>query len=143
MSADPRGYWFRSHLFSAEPGVDQETNPGRYGRQVARWLAVRLRERGYVVEPVVSEDWGWCFGCRSGADRFLVACGNVDFDPRNVAPELPAPTVITWHCFPTAASPIWRRLLRRHEVALALQRFDGELHEILETEAGIVLTDEP
>ena len=126
-----------------EPGEDQETNPGRYGRHVAEWLAAKLRERGYDIESVIPEDWGWCVACQSGPDRVLAACGNVDVERPSGASEPPAPSEATWHCFPVAASSMWRRLLRRREVALALKRFDGELRAVLEAEPGIVLMDEP
>lgn len=141
MGNDPRGYWFRSALFCLEPGEEQDANPGRSGRQMANWLAGRLRDRGCDVEAVIPEDWGWCVVCRRGPDRLLAACGNVDVEPG--APEVPPPANPMWHCFPVVASPMWRRLLRRREVALALKRFDGELREILEAEPAIALTHKP
>jgi hypothetical protein len=40
--APEEGYWFKSSKFQVEPGEDEETNPGLYGRQLARWLKARL-----------------------------------------------------------------------------------------------------
>lgn len=142
MADTPAGYWFKSPLFSVEPGEDQETNPGRYGRQLARWLAERLRARGQQVEDVTPEDWGWRVACRFAGDRFIVACGNLDDAAPDEAASTPRGEVI-WHAFPASASPLWRRLLRRHDVALGLQRFDVELRAILAAEPRITLTDEP
>jgi hypothetical protein len=50
------GYWFMSTLFHVEAGEDQGVNPGRYGRQLARWLQTRLKEYGYLQADVVAED---------------------------------------------------------------------------------------
>lgn len=46
MTDTQQGFWFNSTLFDVEAGEDEETSPGRYGRQFAKWLAERLRERG-------------------------------------------------------------------------------------------------
>ncbi len=139
MAHDPRGYWFTSPLFGPEPGQDDETNPGRYGRHLATWLTVKLRDRGYDAGPAVPEDWGWSVACRKGPDRFLLACGNVEDEHTGAE----ASALITWHCFVVAASPVWTRVLRRNDVALALQRLDGELRAILAGESEILLTNEP
>ena len=139
MANDLRGYWFTSPLFRVEPGEEAESNPGRYGRQLATWLAARLRDRGHDAGPATPEDWGWSVDCRKAPDRFVVACGSVD-DGRAGAGQ---PATITWHCFVVAASPILRRLLARGGVARASQRLDDELRAILEGEPAIALTEEP
>ena len=59
MHDESKGFWFKSSLFAIEPDEDQETNPQRYGRQLAKWLGEELRALGYNVE-VIPEDWGWC-----------------------------------------------------------------------------------
>jgi hypothetical protein len=139
---DANGYWFRSDLFRVEPGEDEETNPGRYGRQLARWIADRLRARGVTVESVTAEDWGWRVGCRRGPHRLVAACGNVDDTEREGA--LPAPpTDVAWHCFPVVEAPFWRRLLRGRDVDDALASFNGELRAIFEGEPRIRLIEEP
>lgn len=48
--------WVETSFFEIEPGEDQETNPGVYGRAFAHWLADRLRSRGEPVEQVLAED---------------------------------------------------------------------------------------
>lgn len=142
MTDAAQGYWFTSSLFTVEAGEDEETNPGRYGRQLARWLAERLRERGHDVESVTPEDWGWRVACRSGPHRLVAACGNVDEAGPDEAPVGP-PATVTWQCFAVSDAPLWRRLLRSSEVTQALEGFDRTLREILESEPGIQLTGEP
>ena len=67
------GYWFTSKLFTVEAGEDEEVNPGRYGRQLATWLKAQLEQRGYGVEPVITEDWGRCL--MLSRDPFFVVGG--------------------------------------------------------------------
>src|SRR5574341_57073 len=142
MSDAPQGFWFISTVFDVEAGEDAETNSGRYGRQLANWLAERLRERGHVVDAVTPEDWGWRVVCRSGPLRLVAACGNVDQAEPDEAAISP-PRTVTWHCFPVAEAPLWRRLLQGRLVAQSLASFDRTLREIFESEPRIRLTDEP
>lgn len=142
MTDTPQGFWFTSTLFEVEAGEDEETSPGRYGRQLARWLAERLRERGHDVESVTPEDWGWRVACRSGPHRTVAACGNVDDAGPDAAAVAPPATVI-WHCFPVAEAPLWRRWLQGSQVAQSVGTFNRTLREIFESEPRIKLTDEP
>ena len=57
MSSTP-SIWVRTPFFAIESGEDAETNPGRYGRAVARWLSNEFVARGVPVEEVFGEDWG-------------------------------------------------------------------------------------
>ena len=61
-----------------EPGEDSETNPGIYGRALARWVAERLNKRGLVVEQVLAEDFGRCVLIRSKPFKLWVACASLD-----------------------------------------------------------------
>ena len=51
---------FSSSSFPVEPGEDQETNPGVYGKALASWVAARLRSRGVAIDGVIAEDFGRC-----------------------------------------------------------------------------------
>lgn len=50
------GYRFSSDLFEIEPGEDEAITPRMHGRQLARWLKMRLEARGYEVGPVIEQD---------------------------------------------------------------------------------------
>ncbi|MGB8929933.1 MAG: hypothetical protein WCC48_01650 [Anaeromyxobacteraceae bacterium] len=142
MTDAAQGFWFSSSLFEVEAGEDEETNPGRYGRRLATWLADRLREHGLDVESVTPEDWGWRVACRSGPHRLIAACGNVDEAGPDHAPVGP-PASVTWHCFAVSESSLWRRLFQRAEAEQALEGFSRALREIFESEPRIQLTGEP
>ena len=131
------GHWFTSTLFHVEPGEDQEVNPGRYGRQLARWLQARLKERGYLHADVVAEDWGWCVMCHAQPFMLWVGCGNVES-------EAPAEsTPIVWHCFAVAEVPLLTRIFKRVNAAPELSRLNSTLHTILSGTDGITLVSEP
>ena len=48
------GYFFKSNLFEIEPGEDEETNPGCYGKQLSHWLKDKFSKLGYEVEEEAS-----------------------------------------------------------------------------------------
>ena len=68
--------WFTSSDFPIEPGEDDETNPGIYGRVLAEWMASQLAARGIETGAVLAEDWGWIFDARVGEARLGVGCAN-------------------------------------------------------------------
>src|SRR5688572_21757160 len=94
-----RGYWFRSTLFSVEPGEDENTNPRCYGKQPAHWLRTQLEKCGYSVVEAIPEDWGWCVMCQRDPFLLWVGCRNrSDYD--TAKPEDPPPRQedLLWHC---------------------------------------------
>lgn len=132
------GYWFTSSLFDNEPDGQDASNPQRDGRQLALWLRSRLEQRGYVIEKVVAEDWGWCVICQTKPILLWVGCGNMDAsdEPGASPPQTPS---ITWHCFPAAETSWLTRLFKRVDTAPALARLDVQLREILSSDPEIEL----
>lgn len=50
----------QSAKFAILPGEAEELiNEGIYGKALAEYLAVKLRERGYDAPFACCEDWGW------------------------------------------------------------------------------------
>jgi hypothetical protein len=50
---------FRSDAFAPYDGDEHEINPGRYGRRVAEFLVLGLKDKGFEPLDPVAEDWGW------------------------------------------------------------------------------------
>jgi hypothetical protein len=75
MTSGPQ-MWVQTSYFKVEPGEDRETNPGRYGRAFANWLAEKLRTYGEPVEEVFGEDWGWCVMVARQPYMLWVGCAN-------------------------------------------------------------------
>lgn len=130
------GYWFTSSLFAVERRDGEAINPGW---QLAIWLGTQLGQRGYSVEPVIVEDWGCCLMLSRHPFLLWVGCGNVD----GPAEEEPSKSSVTWHCFPVAEIPFFKRLFGRPDTSVALSKLDADLRTILSAEPAIALVAEP
>lgn len=135
------GYWFRSTCFHVEPREDVDTNPGIYGKQIAAWLAAKLREIGYPDTEEVPEDWGWAVVCAGKPFYLYVACSNLMSYNEN-GPVARPEREIVWHCYAAADTPLFARF-RKIDVAGPVAALDARLGEILRDKTGITLLDEP
>jgi hypothetical protein len=66
----------RSSRFAIEPGEDEETNPGIYGRALAQWLATQLPAFGWRVKGCIAEDFGRLVEVEDPKFRLFVACAS-------------------------------------------------------------------
>jgi hypothetical protein len=65
--------------FALMPGEEQETNPGIFGKSLARWLAEQLHGAGFPAGAVFAEDYGWCIPIGAKPRIVYVVChGNAD-----------------------------------------------------------------
>jgi hypothetical protein len=144
LKDDLRGYWFRSGLFAIEVGEDEETNPGRYGKNLAVWLKSRLEALGHPVEEVIPEDWGWCVMCRRDPFWLWVGCGCVSESEKVAGGSTPpTPDRVTWHCFVEGELPFWKRLFGKVSTHGAVSKLEAELLEILQAEPRVTMVPEP
>src|SRR4051794_21523858 len=67
---------FTSMAFPTEPGEDEATNPGIFGKALANWLGDALRSRNLPAGEVIPEDFGWCLRIGATSDRLYVACAS-------------------------------------------------------------------
>ncbi len=81
---------FRSELFEVEPGEDERTNPGCYGKALAHWLRDRFAERGHPDASVVPEDFGWCVMLEREPALLWVGCASETEDDAEVDAEVDA-----------------------------------------------------
>jgi hypothetical protein len=132
------GYWFTSSMFTIEPGEDEETNPGRYGRRLAIWLKAQLEQRGYSVEAVIAEDWGRCLMVSRDPFLLFVGCGNVDGLENDASDD-----TIVWHCFTAAEVPLLKRLFGKLDSTASVSQLSADLHAVLNAEPAITLVEEP
>jgi hypothetical protein len=132
-------FWFKSPLFVVEPGEDLETNPGIFGRQLARWLAAKLQAAGHAQVEVRAEDWGWCLLCEREPVRVWVGCASAEGSSASGEAMVDART---WHCFVEVEPTVVQRLMRRGAAAAA-ERIGRELESILKGEPAITLVGEP
>lgn len=136
--------FFKSDLFDIEEGEDEETNPRMYGRQLANWLRERLIEKGYEVEDVIPEDWGWCVMCAREPYWLWVGCSSVtDYDTAKPGDPPPKKEKVTWACFATAEVPFFKRIFKRINTEPGLSKLTASLNEIIKCESHIKVVNEP
>jgi hypothetical protein len=135
--------WLKSSLFEIELGEDENTNPGCYGKQLATWLRSKLIGKGYKVEEVIPEDWGWCVMCTRDPFMLWIGCGSVlDHEPIPDAPR-PSGKDVIWSCFVTAEKPFLRSLFKRIDTSSAVEKLYKEVESLLKSEPAITLMDAP
>jgi hypothetical protein len=133
-------FYFRSDLFQVEPGEDNETNPQRYGKQLSQWLKMKLEKRGYPIEEVIPEDWGWCVMCQRQPYSLWVGCGNMD---ESESVSVGKGNEITWQCFVVAEVPFLRKFFGRPNTAEGINKLTMELEKVLASEPRISLVNGP
>jgi hypothetical protein len=69
---------FRSDSFPPAPDELEQVNPGRWGRKLAHFLSVGLRQQGYNTKEPVAEDWGWLVPVESRSVQIWIGCGNYE-----------------------------------------------------------------
>jgi hypothetical protein len=141
---NPQGYWFKSSKFQIEPSEDGDVNPRIYGRQLAVRLKARLEDHGYLIEPIINEDWGRCLMCQRDPFLLWVGCGNVwDIETAQPRDAPPSTQSVTWHCFATAEVPFWKRIFRRIDTEPAVSKLNDTLGKILRAETDITIVEQP
>lgn len=145
-------YWFRSKLFKILPDEDEESNPGRYGKELGQWLCQKLNALGYEDAGLIAEDWGWCVMCERGNYLLWVGCGPIltettieSFDPA-ITPDN---SEVVWHVFTEVEVPFFflkshfLRLQGKLNTKTAYEKLNRDLRQILEQEPGIHFCEEP
>jgi len=112
-------YFITSRHFKVEPGEDEETNPGRFGKAFAAWVAAQLKSRGEPVESIVPEDFGWCVVVSNRPVRYWIACGNREESDHE------------WGAYVVAEPSLVQRLFKRVNVKPEVGRLSAVLRGIL------------
>lgn len=113
--------YFESSVFPVEPGEDEETNPGIFGKSLAHWLAERIATRGFIVEDVFAEDFGWCVAVQSRPHRLYIACASRDDNPQR------------WGVFVFAEGGWLARLVGKDKRSESIAALYTALKELLES----------
>ena len=92
---------FRSDAFPAQPGEDEEINPGRWGKLLAAFLRAELTKAGLVGGEPYAEDWGWEIPINNPEFGLFVGCGNYEEYPDGFL------------CFVDPSKPYIRKLFRK------------------------------
>lgn len=119
MTSSPQ-IWIKTDFFGIEPGEDAATNPGRFGKSMANWLAEKFVEsKIFQGAEVLSEDWGWCVMLQRKPFPLWVGCGN-RFD-----------TTDEWGAFVTAEPGFFYKIRHGADVRRAVDESFKMLNEHL------------
>ena len=105
---------FVTDLFQVEPGEEEETNPGIFGKQLAYWVKKRFEENGYSDIEIVPEDWGWCVILQRKPNLIWVGCSGqkgVEFSTEYFEESEEGEEGITWNCFLVMEAPFFKKFL--------------------------------
>ncbi len=116
---------FSSQFFKPIPGEDEQTNPGRFGKALAKWLAERLKERGVSVEDVLPEDFGWVVLVARKPFMLWLGCGNTDG------------STTEWSVFPVAELSLMQRLFRRIDPTSEVEKLKAHVAELVPLIPGV------
>jgi hypothetical protein len=140
---------FKSTLFKISPDEDEETNPFRYGKELAEWLRERFLNLGYDVEEVIPEDWGWCVMCQRKPFDLWIGCGNMEDESFYKIPLaeksrfIPDVSKIIWTCFVAAEAPFFKKLFKKVDTKSSEEKLQKELEEVLKSEPEIQIVECP
>jgi hypothetical protein len=117
-------YVIRSSAFLVEPREDSETNPGVFGRSLANCVAAQMRLRGWNVEAVIPEDFGYCVMLARRPITLRIGFANR------------AQSTNEWMAYVAAEGGLLRRVLRMADASKEIGRISAILSEIMKSAPG-------
>lgn len=121
---------FRSDAFPAQPGEEDEVNPGRWGRLLADYLCSELRARGFAGQGPFAEDWGWLIPLENDRFALWIGCGNMDRGEA-FGVEGDADPVDQFLCFIEPSTPFVRKLFRKIDTTARVSELAAALEAAL------------
>ena len=123
---------FESSRFPVQPGEDEATNPGIFGRSLAHWLGQQLVSADFALDDVIAEDFGWCVAIPDKGMAVYLACSSTDEQHTE------------WRVFVFAEGAILGRLLGRVKPDAVVADVFARLKGTLQAAEGIAsLRQEP
>jgi hypothetical protein len=116
---------FRSELFPAYPGEEDETNPGRHGKRLAEFLVAGLRKAGLTCKAPGPEDWGWRIDVQNDAFPLWIGVGVYDEYPDGFL------------CFIEPHEPSIRRLFKKIDTRGPVEAVRLAMDAVLKEEPAI------
>jgi hypothetical protein len=116
---------FRSDAFPAQPGEDDQVNPGRWGKSLADYLRAEFTARGFSGGDPYAEDWGWGVPIDNEGFPLWIGCGNYDEYPDGFL------------CFIEPSTPVIRKLFRKIETAAQVEAVAAALDAALSSHPGV------
>lgn len=119
---------FRSGLFPAYEGEEEQINPGIFGKRLAEFIVRGLRSEGFACEDPGNEDWGWHIEVENPGFRLWIGCACLGPDGDFLVFIEPHKAFV-WR--------LWRPF-HRFETVSAVSRLQVTLDTIFTEESGIL-----
>ena len=116
---------FRSDLFPAYPGEEEETNPGRHGKRLAEFLVAGLTKASVACNAPVAEDWGWRIDVENDAFPLWIGVGVYEEYPDG------------WLCFIEPHDAAIRKLFKKIDTRGPVEALQRAMDQVLKAEPGI------
>jgi hypothetical protein len=116
---------FRSDAFPAQPGEEEQINPGRWGKSLAAFLRTELTKAGLTGGEAYPEDWGWAIPIDNEEFRLFVGCGNYQEYPDGFL------------CFVDPSKPHVRKLFKKIDTTARVAAVADALDKILAARPGV------
>jgi hypothetical protein len=116
---------FRSNSFPAETGEDEQVNPGRWGKALARYLRSEFNSRNLQGGEPYAEDWGWAVPLDNDLYPLWVGCGNYEEYADGFL------------CFIEPSKPSMRKLLRKIDTSQRVAEVAAALEAALRAHSGV------
>ena len=110
---------FQSEAFPPLPGEEEKINPGRFGKNLADFLAAELPKHGFKMSLIDFEDWGLRIELENDAFPLWIGCGNYDDE------------VNGFYCFIEPAKPVIRKWFAKIDTTTVVARLATALQSIL------------
>jgi len=116
---------FKSNKFPPYEDEENEINPGRWGKRLAEYLSLKLKESGVSIGNIYAEDWGWAIPIKGKPCDMWIGCGNYDEYPNGFL------------CFIEPSKPSIRKFLKKIDISEDLKFLSGAIDKILNAESEI------
>ena len=117
---------FTTSKFGVEPGEEERTNPGRYGKQLAEWIKEKLILKDHHIEQdIIPEDWGWLVMVQRKPFPLWVGCGNKDGSTEQ------------WMVFVETEPNYLQKLLKKADPDSLLIQLQEEVEQIVNEDPAI------
>lgn len=127
---------FRSEAFPAQPGEEEQVNPGHWGRLLADYLSAELRARGFAGRGPFAEDWGWLIPLENDAFALWIGCGNIERGADFGVEGDPDPAD-QFLCFIEPSKPFVRKLFRKIDTTARVSELAAALEAALRAHPGV------
>lgn len=116
---------FRSSAFPAQPGEEEQINPGVWGKALADYLRAEMPKRGVETGAPYAEDWGWALPIKHDAFPVWIGCANYEEYEDGFL------------CFIEPSKPVIRKLFSKIDTTEKVRQVADAIDAALRAHSGV------